>query len=323
MRRTDTQRGPTNIRCMSRFSGPGAAPSNVDDFFGPEINSVSGEGAGRHLRRWLDVSLCPINSRPRPVMTSPPASRIFSATTPLKVQAVLNEIDGKTHNGSANAPVPSIFGMNFQAVSVGQKLIYAHGTPPLPFSKVGGYKDSIGTPTDSLLQEIEFADRSVGRIDDGRAQEKWAPGLDADYYHRQARAVADRFRAPSSRFRRRMIQPRSSTHCFRIQSRNPVAQIGPTEDGRRAALAEGFEPDRVGRLDARNGVFRQRAMLPASARFFWGPSMGLMYNLAGLPPNGDPRTPDIIVTPNIGVIYSGSAKKAGRTWRLRTMTTST
>jgi hypothetical protein len=37
--------------------------------------------------------------------------------------------------------------------------------------------------------------------------------------------------------------------------------------------------------------------------------MGLMYNLPGLPPNGDPRTPDIIVTPNIGVVYSGSAKK--------------
>jgi len=36
---------------------------------------------------------------------------------------------------------------------------------------------------------------------------------------------------------------------------------------------------------------------------FWGPSMGLMYNLA------DPRTPYIIVTPNIGVVYSGSSKK--------------
>jgi arylsulfatase A-like enzyme len=28
-----------------------------------------------------------------------------------------------------------------------------------------------------------------------------------------------------------------------------------------------------------------------------------------LPPNGDPRTPDILVTPNIGVTYSGSTKK--------------
>jgi arylsulfatase A-like enzyme len=29
----------------------------------------------------------------------------------------------------------------------------------------------------------------------------------------------------------------------------------------------------------------------------------------GLPPNGDPRTPDIIVVPNPGVIYTGSTAK--------------
>ncbi len=34
-----------------------------------------------------------------------------------------------------------------------------------------------------------------------------------------------------------------------------------------------------------------------------------MFNAPGLPPNGDPRTPDIIVTPNIGVTYSNSSKK--------------
>jgi hypothetical protein len=42
---------------------------------------------------------------------------------------------------------------------------------------------------------------------------------------------------------------------------------------------------------------------------FSGPGIGQMFNLPGLPPNGDPRTPDIIVTPNIGVTYSGSGKK--------------
>jgi hypothetical protein len=34
-----------------------------------------------------------------------------------------------------------------------------------------------------------------------------------------------------------------------------------------------------------------------------------MFNLPGLPPSGDPRTPDIIVTPNIGVTYSSSTAK--------------
>jgi hypothetical protein len=34
-----------------------------------------------------------------------------------------------------------------------------------------------------------------------------------------------------------------------------------------------------------------------------------MFNAPGLPPHGDPRTPDIVVTPNVGVTYSGSSKK--------------
>ena len=42
---------------------------------------------------------------------------------------------------------------------------------------------------------------------------------------------------------------------------------------------------------------------------FSGPGIAQMFNPPGLPPNGDPRTPDIVVTPNIGVTYSGSGKK--------------
>ena len=34
-----------------------------------------------------------------------------------------------------------------------------------------------------------------------------------------------------------------------------------------------------------------------------------MFNLPGLPPSGDPRTPDIIVQPNVGVVYTKSTAK--------------
>ena len=40
----------------------------------------------------------------------------------LKVQAILNEIHGLNHDGTPGPGVPAVFGMNFQAVSVGQKL---------------------------------------------------------------------------------------------------------------------------------------------------------------------------------------------------------
>jgi hypothetical protein len=44
-------------------------------------------------------------------------------------------------------------------------------------------------------------------------------------------------------------------------------------------------------------------------QIFYGPSLLPMYNAPGLPPFGDSRTPDIIVQPNVGVIYTTSSKK--------------
>jgi hypothetical protein len=43
----------------------------------------------------------------------------------------------------------------------------------------------------------------------------------------------------------------------------------------------------------------------ALGQIYYGPSLALNYNN----PTKDPRTPDIIVTPNVGVTYSGSTAK--------------
>jgi hypothetical protein len=44
-------------------------------------------------------------------------------------------------------------------------------------------------------------------------------------------------------------------------------------------------------------------------QIFYGPTLALNYNVGGLEPGQDPRSPDIIVTPNVGVTYipAGSA----------------
>jgi hypothetical protein len=72
------------------------------------------------------------------------------------VSSTINQIDGKTHNGS-RAKVPTIFGLNFQAVSVGQKLIESG-------AGTGGYLDAMGTPSALLLDEIQFVDKSIGSM---------------------------------------------------------------------------------------------------------------------------------------------------------------
>ena len=64
-----------------------------------------------------------------------------------------------------------------------------------------------------------------------------------------------------------------------------------------------------------NAVASLESTSPASAnvagigQIFSGPALTRIYNAPGIPPNGDSRTPDILVTPNIGVTYSGSGKK--------------
>jgi len=71
----------------------------------------------------------------------------------------VNQIDGYTHDRSKRAPVPTIFGMNFQAVSVGQKLVEGSKN-----NLQGGYLDAFGTPTAPLLSEIEYVDTSIGKM---------------------------------------------------------------------------------------------------------------------------------------------------------------
>ena len=77
----------------------------------------------------------------------------------LKVNAILNEIEGKDHLGNGtHAKTPTIFGMNFQAVSVGQKLDRESGPA----------RAAIWMRPErrlrNLLSDIEFVDDSIGEM---------------------------------------------------------------------------------------------------------------------------------------------------------------
>ena len=89
----------------------------------------------------------------------------------LKVKAIINEIHGLNHDGSAGPGVPTVFGMNFQAVSVGQKLSIDNASggckddvDPKINGQPGGYKDGSGTPTDVLAYGLQKTDQALGRM---------------------------------------------------------------------------------------------------------------------------------------------------------------
>ncbi|HZU84943.1 MAG TPA: alkaline phosphatase family protein, partial [Polyangiaceae bacterium] len=136
------------------LNGPSGA--GIEDLYAPEINSLivnGGTANGVDLAGTLALCDGATNSLPLKSVsdftTCEPAVMAYDDT---KVQAVINWIDGLKSDGSAAAPVPTIFGMNFQQVSVGEKL------------PVGGYVDADGAPSALLAGAIAHVDASLGRM---------------------------------------------------------------------------------------------------------------------------------------------------------------
>jgi hypothetical protein len=80
-----------------------------------------------------------------------------------KVQVVLNWIKGLDQTGTHQVGVPAIFGMNFQAVSVAQKVTKAMEGAT---TTRGGYLDAAAMPTLPLSQSLDFVDASLGSMVD-------------------------------------------------------------------------------------------------------------------------------------------------------------
>ncbi len=58
-------------------------------------------------------------------------------------------------------------------------------------------------------------------------------------------------------------------------------------------------------------LLEENATAIGLGEIYYGPTLALNYGIGGLDPGQDPRTPDIIVTPNVGVTYSGSTTMIG------------
>ena len=215
----------------------------------------------------------------------------------LKVNAVLNWIDGRTHLGTGRAPVPTIFGMNFQAVSVGQKLIEN--------GRKGGYTDAAGTPTGDMQSEISFVDGAIGQmvaeLSSRGLLESTALIITAK--HGQSPIDTHRFFPIPGHSGTNGVSPSALLSGFLPASE--IGGIGPTEDDV-SLLWLTHSSDTAAAVD----VLEANSAAAGIGQIFAGPSLETMFNRPGLPSTGgDPRTPDIILQPNAGVVYTGSSKK--------------
>jgi hypothetical protein len=278
-------------------------PSTVDDYYSPEVNSTVIALPG--VTTPLGMSCASI---PDPTQTGAWTDSFanIQCYDTVKVNAVLNWIRGKTHDGKP-ARVPNIFGMNFQSVSVGEKLVEKST------GQTGGYTDAMATPSAPLLQEIKMTDTAIGEMmselqSNGlyestlvivTAKHGQSP-IDPHGYH-PVPGPANVGNDPAS------ILAAQTNVTFLPYSESPAnpTGIGPTEDD--VALLWLTSPSLT--TDAVN-ILEANRTTAGIGEIYAGPTLEQMFNAPGLPPNGDPRSPDIVITPDIGVTYTTSSKKS-------------
>jgi hypothetical protein len=280
----------------SSVSGPGDG-TNVDDYYSPEINSTV-----IPLNVMTPLGM-PCNPIPDPSQTGAYTDSFLNIQCydTLKINAILNEIDGKTHNGQSNATVPVVFGMNFQSVSVGQKLIEkGYGS--------GGYLDAAGTPSTWVVSEIQLVDAAIGEwVSELKKQGLFESTLIViTAKHGQSPIDPNRYYpipGPGGNNGTSPANLIADLLPFSEAPNNPNG-IGPTQDD----VSLLWLSSSTQTLNAVS-ILETNAAMAGIGQIYYGTSITTMFTAPGIGPGQDPRTPDIIVTPNYGVVYTGSSKK--------------
>ncbi len=272
----------------SSIGGPGGR--FVDDYFSPEINSNVVALPG--VTTSEGVSCAQVRDTGADLTAWTNSFDNIQCYDQIKVDAIINQIGGKTHLG-APAKVPSIFGMNFQAVSVGQKLIES--------SVSGGYTNARGVPSAALLNEIEYVDAAVGQMVNALKETGNYDSTLVIITAKHGQSPID----PALYKRNGTVTPATLVASELPDSESPTGSgIGPTEDD----ISLLWLKPGASVATAVNTLEGNAAAI-GLGEIFYGPTLALNYNVPGLGKGKDPRTPDIIVTPNVGVTYSNSKKK--------------
>jgi hypothetical protein len=192
----------------------------------------------------------------------------------LKVAAMLHWIDGQDHTGAGKPGVPRLFGMTFIAVSVTQK------------AKGMGYVDGLGTPGPGLERGLVYTDGALGKI---VAELKKQNLFDTTWI---------------------IITAKHGQSPMDVKKRRIIADEGveAVVDSVQKGLAAHITTDTVGLIWLKDPtktlavVNAYRAHMDALGieEIFSGEKLRLIMNTAAT----DSRMPDIILQPQLGVIWA-------------------
>jgi hypothetical protein len=236
----------------------GPAGNGVDDLYTPEIgNTITGSVA---------------------------ATEQYDA---LKVQAIVNQIHGLDSSGAHNAPVPAIFGMNFQTVSVAQKLPF-NGS-----SDIGGYQPGGTAFTPQLAGALDFVDAQLGQYVAALANRNLLRSTEIIVTAKHGQSPVDPNR--HARVDEGVVPGILTSQAIGVAqaTQDDAALLWLTDQSQAGAAADALRADRGG---PNTGHIRQVIAGRRLADLFGNPRT-------------DPRVPDVLVEPQPGVVYSLSKKK--------------
>lgn len=265
----------------------GPSGKGVDDLYTPEITNVNGFDATVSV-------VCTVENDLK------------------KVAAIINEIHGLKHDGSSAPGVPTVFGMNFQAVSVGQKLANDNSDgsclDDTTFSgQAGGYTDGDGTPTAVLAYGLQKTDESLGKMIQALKQQ--------DIYNSTLFIV-------TAKHGQSPINPAKVNkpgHFADLVASLPDAGTDPGAIAIAKAAACGtgscglVQDDDIALIwlgdQSQTKAAAKYLNVNSSALFIDEVMAGADIRLKFNSPTKDSRTPDILVQPVYGTIYTTSTKK--------------
>jgi Type I phosphodiesterase / nucleotide pyrophosphatase len=273
----------------------GPSGTGLDDLYTPEVTNVGG------LDNTVSVICTHENDH-------------------LKTVGIVNQIHGLTHDGKPAKGVPTVFGTDYQGVSVGQKV--AHDTPDPscinPWTAAdaarlsghpGGYFDGSGTPTDVLAYALDAVDSDLDSIVDALKQQNL-------YESTLIIITAKHGQSPIN-----PVKVNKPGHFADL-----VAKLTPANGAEIAALKTlniaancgsgpcGFVQDddiALVWLQDQTQTASVAALINNHAKELFvdevmaGDEIKLKFN----DPMHDNRTPDIIVQPQYGVVYTPSMAK--------------
>ena len=262
------------------LSGPSG--KGLDELFAPEINSQDKLDTGAQTGDDYTTSYTGV--------------RTYDS---LKVQAVLNWIDGYDSTRATKQSVPAIFGMNFQAVSVGQKLAKS-GNADTDKTLTGGYTDSNATPGTALTLQLQFVDKAIGLFESELVAKNLASStlIIISAKHGQSPIdVRDRVKVSDSPYAN---TPGFGTHGFEICDDEALVWLSPElQQAINPATGHPYYADAKAYILANAGTLQIAQLLDRT-------SLTPLY--------GDPfknsRVPDFIAVTNHGAICTGGSKLA-------------